>query len=40
MLLLIMLKDVLPKFTSWYVSKNDGISIMKNSNLVNKKGVL
>ena len=24
----------------WYMSKDDAISIMNNSNLVNKKGVL
>ena len=24
----------------WYMSKDDSISIMKNSNLINKKGVL
>ena len=24
----------------WYVSKNDAISIMNNSNLIDKKGVL
>ena len=24
----------------WYMSKDDAISIMKNSNLINKKGVL
>ena len=24
----------------WYMSKNDAIRIMNNSNLVNKKGVL
>ena len=24
----------------WYISKNDAISIMSNSNLIDKKGVL
>ena len=37
MLLLFMLKEMLTEFIFWYMSKNDKISIMNNSNLIDKK---
>ena len=35
-----MLKEVLTEFIFWYMSKNDAINMMNNSNLVDKMGVL
>ena len=40
MLLLLMLKEFLTEFFLWYMSKNNAIRIMNNSNLVDKMGVL
>ena len=40
MWLLLVLNKVLTEFIFWYMSKDDAISIMNNSNLTDKKGVL
>ena len=34
-----MLKGLLTEFIFWYMSKDDAISIMNGSNLVDKNGV-
>ena len=40
MLPLFMLKEVLTEFTFFYMSKDDAITIINDSNLIDKKGVL
>ena len=40
MLLLFMLKEVLTVLISLYMSKNDAVNIMNDSNLIVKRGVL
>ena len=37
MLLLLILKEVFTEIQFWYMSKDDAISIMNNSNFVDKK---
>ena len=40
MLLLFMLQEVLTRVNFWYMSKGDAISIMNNSNVIDKNGIL
>ena len=37
---IIHVKRSASRINFWYMSKNDGISILNNSNLIDKKGVL
>ena len=36
----VYIKESAYRIHFWYMSKDDAISIMKNSNLIDKKGVL
>ena len=40
MLLLSLLKEMIIEFIFWYMSKNDAIALMTNSNLKHKNGIL
>ena len=37
---IVYIKGSVYRIHFWYMSKNDAISIMNNSNLIDKKGVL